>query len=71
MTYETASHGPGATNRTKPPKRKQASPSYTQLLSEDIQRLRSKAVLTESEQMLLGRLTDVLIAEVKKARRTK
>jgi hypothetical protein len=69
--YETASFGPGATNRAKPPKRKQSSPSYRQLLSEDIQRLRSKATLTESDQMLLGRLTDALIAEVKKARRAK
>jgi hypothetical protein len=65
MTYETASHGPGTGNRAKPPKRKQSSPSYRQLLSEDIQRLSSKAILTESEQMLLGRLTDVLIKELR------
>jgi hypothetical protein len=68
MTYETASHGPGATNRTKPPQQKEP---YSQLLSRDIARLRSKAVLSESDQMLLGRLTDALIKEVKKARRTR
>jgi hypothetical protein len=71
MTYETASHGPGTTGRTKPPKKKQYSQSYSQLLSRDIQRLSSKAVFTESDQMLFERLTDALIAELKKARRTK
>jgi hypothetical protein len=68
MTYETTSFGPGATNRAKPPKKKQP---YSAVLSRAIQRLRAKAVLTESDQMLLTRLTDALIAEVKKARRTK
>jgi hypothetical protein len=67
-TYETASFGPGATKRAKPPKQKEA---YRQLLSRDLQRLSSKAVLTESDQMLFDRLTDALIAEVKKARHTK
>jgi|HubBroStandDraft_6_1064221.scaffolds.fasta_scaffold411078_2 hypothetical protein len=67
-TFETASLGPGATNRAKPPKQKEA---YRQLLSRDIQRLRSKPSLTETEQMLLTRYTDALIKELKKARRTK
>ena len=67
-TYETASFGPGATKRAKPPKQKEA---YRQLLSRDLQRLSSKPDLSESEAMLLTRLTDVLIAEVKKARRAK
>jgi hypothetical protein len=68
MTYETASHGPGTTNRVKPPKQKEP---YSQLLSRDIQRLRSKADLTEIEQMRLTNLTDALIAEVKKEARRK
>jgi hypothetical protein len=68
MTYETASFGPGATNRAKPPKKKQP---YSAVLSRAIQQLRTKTVLTEFDKRRLTRLTDALIAEVRKVRRTK